>query len=84
MSDLQSYLDVASDKVQAILRQQYKAAAESAVIICPCGHSRALSRAYRCLYCGLYFCEKCAERHFGKTRLEWYAERRGEKVTIGE
>ena len=24
--------------------------------------------AYRCLYCGFYFCQSCAESHFGKSR----------------
>ena len=27
--------------------------------------------AYRCLYCGLFFCRGCAERHFGKKKPVW-------------
>lgn len=26
--------------------------------------------AYRCLYCGEYFSQSSAEKHFGKTRLQ--------------
>jgi hypothetical protein len=34
-----------------------------------------LWKAYRCLYCGFYFCEKCAGEHFGKTRQEYEKEK---------
>lgn len=72
MSDLQIYLEVANDKKAKLLRQQYKDAAENGVVICPCGLRRAIVMAFRCLYCGIYFCVNCAERHFGKTRREWF------------
>ncbi len=35
-------------------------------VTCPCGVKLALKMAYRCWFCGLTFCEKCAEKHFGK------------------
>jgi hypothetical protein len=73
MSDLQIYLEVAdSDKIAEILRRQYKNAAEHSAVYCPCGQLRAITEAFRCLYCGIYFCVDCAERHFGKTRREWF------------
>ncbi len=36
----------------------------------PCGGCErefALSVMYRCLYCGIWYCEPCAEQHFGQT-----------------
>jgi hypothetical protein len=31
----------------------------------------SLSNAIRCFYCGFYFCEDCAAKHFGKTKSEY-------------
>lgn len=39
-----------------------------------CGKEIDLLFAYKCLYCGFYFCRKCAEKHFGKTIEEFKAE----------
>ncbi len=35
-------------------------------VTCPCGKKVGIILAYRCLYCGVYFCTSCAVRHFGK------------------
>jgi hypothetical protein len=36
-----------------------------------------LQSAYKCLYCGLFFCQPCAEIHFGATTKEWVARKNG-------
>ena len=46
-----------------------------ATVTCPCGRVRALVKMYRCLYCKVYFCDSCAEQHFGKTVEEYKRER---------
>ena len=46
-----------------------------AVITCRCGWKRSVLKMYRCLYCGEWLCEVCAEKHFGKTREQYKAER---------
>ena len=33
---------------------------------CPCGSLVSPTSGYRCFFCGIYFCRKCAERHFKK------------------
>ena len=38
---------------------------------CPCLKLIRFRDAYKCLYCGVYFCEQCAEEHFGKTKAEY-------------
>lgn len=38
-----------------------------ATITCQCGAKRAVVRSFKCLYCHVWFCQKCAEEHFGKT-----------------
>jgi hypothetical protein len=36
---------------------------------CPCMKLVGLLHgSYKCLYCGIYFCTDCAERHFGKRK----------------
>ena len=44
------------------------------VITCPCGWRRSILHMYQCLYCRVWFCENCAEVHFGKTREEYKHE----------
>ena len=39
-----------------------------------CHHAKPLRFLYKCLYCGLWFCERCMEVHLGKTRTEYKAE----------
>lgn len=42
---------------------------------CPCCLKiLELINSYKCLYCGIWFCEKCAEKHFGKTREQYRKE----------
>ncbi len=50
-----------------------------ATITCPCGWARTITKMYKCLYCGVWFCKLCAEEHFGKTRKEYYKEKLNEK-----
>ena len=38
-------------------------------VTCPCGRRLALKMAYRCWFCGMIFCDGCAEEHFGKKPL---------------
>lgn len=33
-----------------------------------CGKRISMMNAFKCLYCSFWFCAKCAEIHFGKTR----------------
>ena len=33
-----------------------------------CGQKVGLWRTYRCYYCGIYFCGRCAAGHFGGER----------------
>lgn len=51
-----------SEAGEAILR---------ATVTCPCGCARAINRAVRCLYCDIWYCERCAEEHFGETRADY-------------
>ena len=54
-----------------------------AAITCPCGTKRAVTLMYKCLYCGVWFCEWCAEAHFGKTREEYRKEKAHNAVLSG-
>lgn len=42
---------------------------------CACRKKLLLVDAYKCLYCKEWFCEKCAEAHFGKTVEQYFNEK---------
>lgn len=44
-------------------------------VTCGCGLKMPLRFAFKCVYCCEYYCQSCAEAHFGKTRAEYYAEK---------
>ncbi len=46
--------------------QQFEVNPCETMVTCPCGFKTPMRQAFRCFYCGLYFCRKCAERHFKK------------------
>ena len=64
------------------LRQQGEARKEVilATVTCPCGRCRGITHAVRCLYCKIWYCETCAEEHFGQTREEYRAKNLVEQV----
>lgn len=33
-------------------------------VTCPCGKAASLQYLYRCFFCGIYWCSRCAARHF--------------------
>ena len=35
-------------------------------VTCPCGYELDVRQAYKCLFCGIWFCETCAHRHFAQ------------------
>ena len=45
-----------------------------------CGKKVSMMFAYKCLYCSFWFCTKCAEIHFGKTREQHNAEMKEEEA----
>lgn len=44
-------------------------------IRCVCLKLTPMKYAYRCLYCGIFYCRTCAEQHFGKTVAQYRVER---------
>lgn len=39
--------------------------ADKTTIKCGCHKQVKLIYAYRCLYCGIWYCRECAQEHFG-------------------
>jgi hypothetical protein len=35
-------------------------------VSCGCGRRMAIECLFRCFFCGVFFCEKCAREHFGE------------------
>ena len=60
---------------QAMLKLQMDQAADGPregpqgrpLMQCPCGRDMDVCAAYKCLFCGIWFCAVCARRHFAKT-----------------
>jgi hypothetical protein len=73
---LEEYLISAPAEKRPQLRQQHQDAVTYHRITCGCGLPRALNLAYKCLYCGEWFCFSCAETHFGTTYREWITAKR--------
>lgn len=77
MSNLGVYLENAESEIVAkILQEQWIEALSKHTVHCPCGQIRAIEVTFRCLYCGIWFCFKCAEEHFGETLKERLAKRK--------
>jgi len=63
---------VAAQKAELVKQTEDGVTVLLATLTCPCGCERAITLMYQCLYCGVWFCEWCAEQHFGKTRKEYH------------
>ena len=55
-----------------IYTKQRQSLIEKDLVECECGVSADPLELFRCLYCGIYYCAQCAERHFGASREEWF------------
>jgi hypothetical protein len=54
-----------------VFRTQWREAkGDGQEITCPCGTRAPVRFLFRCLYCGVWFCQSCAEVHFGKKRSD--------------
>jgi hypothetical protein len=76
---LEHYSCGACKDKREVLEAQDKQAREDNSITCACGWKRWLAYAYKCLYCGEFFCAPCAETHFGQSIEQWTIEKRIEK-----
>lgn len=70
--------DVTDEEHAEFVGFQQKSAEEDGLVSCVCGNEIALHQSFRCLYCGIWWCEPCAENHFGQTVEEYH----GNKQTV--
>lgn len=52
-------------------QERDKVPSEHLKVRCPCLAFVRWTYAYRCLYCGIFYCRECAEKHFGQTVKEY-------------
>jgi hypothetical protein len=80
LSDVQQYqLEPANaDTVAHFKRQWHQVLSGVDKVTCECNRTLALACMFRCLYCGCFFCQTCAEVHFGETRKAYAARRAAE------
>ena len=65
-------LDADDQEKQIFVAAQWRELlSEIPQVTCGCGLKMPLRFSYRCLYCGEYYCQSCAESHFGMTRSEY-------------
>jgi hypothetical protein len=57
-------------------KQWHEAKGAQPRVTCGCGLRAPIRFLFKCLYCECFFCDKCAEVHFGETRAE-YRRRNG-------
>lgn len=76
---MDSAADTKADKALFVAKQFREALYQEGKIVqevtCRCGLTMPLRFAYRCLYCGEFYCMKCAEIHFGKSRQQYKIEK---------
>ena len=56
------------------VRKQIEQTRANGTVTCNCGKHAHVREFYKCLYCGEWYCRKCAEAHFGKTVAEFRKE----------
>lgn len=57
-------------------------AANGEKVPCSCGISAYAYLLFRCVYCGEFYCQSCAEKHFNKTREEYLKELEESKTPL--
>jgi hypothetical protein len=58
-----------------VSRDQFMAAFKGEPVTCSCRKVTVPSyKLYKCYYCGVFHCDKCAAEHFGQTREEYNEE----------
>ena len=62
-----------SDNNDSLREEQYKKVRRFACWLecSSCSNRFHLTDLYKCLYCLLYFCSSCMEKHCGTTQKEW-------------
>lgn len=63
--------ETAQEKAEFVMGQIRTISETPPYCRCHCGLKIYLPLAFKCLYCGEYYCQPCAEEHFGETREEW-------------
>ena len=65
-------MDYTPEERVLLSKQQHELQGVSGAICeCQCGEMFNILDMYRCLYCGIYRCIDCSEKHFGMTVCEW-------------
>ena len=71
---MKSYREYTEEEHQVFAGVQLQQAKDKSTVPCFCGSDVSLLESYKCLYCDVWFCEACAEDHFGKTVAEYMEE----------
>lgn len=71
MNDRETHEETAEEKAEFVMNQLREIKNSRPKVTCNCGTLIYWFNAFRCLYCGEFYCQSCAEEHFGKTRKEW-------------
>ena len=66
--------ETAKEKAEFVMGQLRELKNSTPKLTCHCGQLIYWLNAFRCLYCGEYYCQPCAEKHFEQTREEWEKE----------
>lgn len=70
-----NYRDASIPERRAIMGEQLRAVArlvkDETLLCAECGREIRIFYAYRCRWCGFYFCPACAAQHFGPDASTW-------------
>ena len=58
--------DAVVEYKRTLYKAQFRELMGPSRVTCGCGRSIPVRFAYRCFFCGIWFCRTCAEAHFGE------------------
>jgi len=64
-------MSLTRDEQSAIVIRQMNEIISCAKFTCVCKKVVRIILAYRCLYCGVWMCQRCMEKHLGMSRVDY-------------
>ena len=69
LSDMVPRTDDERAQKLELVAKQTKQVHSTGIVTCECGNTvKVYGLIYKCFYCGVWFCHKCAKRHFGEMK----------------
>lgn len=75
MSHYPKLTDEEAEKLAALQKQT----SLQGTVRCACKQSFLINEVWRCFFCDVWYCNECAEEHFGMTKEQWREQKEDEE-----